>query len=501
MESTSAILPSPWTRWLLLVFVVAVLGGRWLSEADGPVSSVDEGAWIFSSYVFHLTFLEQNFDQGTWRTEDTLDHPPVARYLFGAVAATTGFIESSAADKEWWARRGADVLDIAGFQQEIDARIPRPALSACRMATTLAMIAAAMLLFALVAGAWSQAAGAFAAAAFVLHPRVLHMAVQATSDPFFVALLLANLVVLGRVVIGFWRTGRLSIATTVALGILSALHFSTKINGSISLVINLIALAIAAVLPGAAPEAKGVKVRIYRAIRAGVLMTLVFIAVAVGVNPSLWHDPLGFLADMVRFRLQLIELQSTVFLGDALPALDLRFGVLARRLLFDEDPVLGAVRFPLLLIGVSLGMVAAVRRMRDHPQLWLVPLLGSVFWIGATVVTYRLDWQHYRLPAVPFIVLLALLGLGELFPLRHGPSMRRRLRDLGLATAIAAILVCMAVTRTMESWVEDNPEWMARARLGQIEVLARRHPQRPDIEAERTRRQAEFDAVFRDAAP
>jgi len=81
--------------------VLSVLTINIVLKNPAQVLAIDEGAWIYSGYFYHLAFQKRDLRSADWKHPDCLDHPPVAKYLFGAVAASDGYVVDSPKLKQW----------------------------------------------------------------------------------------------------------------------------------------------------------------------------------------------------------------------------------------------------------------------------------------------------------------------------------------------------------------------------------------------------------------
>jgi len=111
------------------------------------------------------------------------------------------------------------------------------------------------------------------------------------------------------------------------------------------------------------------------------------------------------------------------------------------------------LRLPLLsfAVPVSLGLVGAVLAFRRRKRFGLV-LLAGILAYGANTLIFFVVWR-YRLPAVPFLMVLAGFTVTEFYG-----ALRRRETRLALAIAVPVVLIfLLSVSRFLDVGKEDWP--------------------------------------------
>jgi len=448
-----------------------VLGfGLWTA---GPLNEPDEAAWIFSSYSFRLAFLTPGgLSSPEWKGADALDHPPLAKFLFGAVLAPAGLLPQSSADKQLWFERAFLPYDGAAFVASLRARVPPRALFLARLADSGAFLLACALTA--LAGAWLIApeAGALAALLLALSGIVRVCAAQAVSDGLFVALELACALAQAAWAARLVRARRFSPAWSLACGVLAGALFDVKISGLLE--IPLLAVTVAAVL-AAEPRSKSLRAA---ALKSALAAAAAAVLSAVALNPSLYREPLQFALAMFAHRRETLDVQRLVYFGGAFQSPLYWLGGAARGLFWPSvgdraGRMIGALSAAL----ACAGLAGARRRWDAASPAGRVFVLHGAAWTGATLAAFRLDWQHYLLPISPFAALLAAAGAREL--LARKPETSARLAAIGAA---AAALVVFAPGRlTPVNYWRGHPDAYQRAIDAQIPYLLARYPADGDL--------------------
>jgi hypothetical protein len=442
--------------------------------ASRPLEEIDESAWIFSSYYYRLAFMDRSPFAPEWRDPDALDHPPFAKYAFGFAFSLARLVPGSLSDKIWWRTHDLDLVGREDFVRHLTERTPRRTLFIGRLVSCLCFAACAWLVYSACAAAFSQAIGIWAGVLFALHPLALELSGQAVADGIFLVLLLGSIrtqqALLARLAAG----GRAPLHALLA-GACMALLFLTKISGFAALP------AAAAALALAGKESGKAVIPAKRRIAAGLGMLSAWALISYAGNPSWWSSPFGFAAEMFRYRLDRVALQSGVFFQDALPGPFLGLSAALRRIFFDWDAVFLVLKVPALLLLASFGLVQSLRSARRTPPGERVLLLNAAVWMPATVAAFRLDWDRYLLPLVPFVLIFAARGLGEAHRALVSPESSRALIPAGAALALAIFLALFSRSVTRESYLSRHPDWERSAQTVYLRKQLEFHPDDPDL--------------------
>lgn len=397
------------------------------------MGDTDEAAWIFSTYYYRLAFIQRDFSSPAWTHPDAYDHPPLAKFYYGAVLASIDAEAHSLQAKEWWLARTDQVFDRARFLQELEALIPRAVLRRARTAAAAA-VALACLGVALVAGRLVRPGPAAATAVLLaLMPLARVVAGQVLSDGPLLALLMLALYGQTRLAEGSALPRRRRLALAAACGALAGLAFDTKISAGLEAILLPLSLA-------AADGAEALPL-------AGLALACAG-ATAFAANPSLWRGPFRFAAGMFEHRVEVLRFQRVLFVDELHPNLLYRVAEMLKALF-------GGVDLVTRVTGAGTALLAAAGLWRA-PALWRdrlprgraarVVLVHAAGWTLAAAASYALRWDVYLLPAAPYVCLLGALGLEGLLA-RGRETLARR---AALTAAVAAVLC--APFSTLEYW-------------------------------------------------
>lgn len=453
------------------VLSVALFGLNFAVARQKPLTEIDEAAWVFSSYFYHLAFERRDLASADWRSPDALDHPPLAKYLFGAALVTGGIRLVSLEPKRWWASRDLDFLDYEAFKRECARRLPSGALSRARLLSSLAMAASGVALFALVSAALSPPAGFTALLLYGLSPLARTVAGKAVSDGIFLFLLLACALAQASWLRRAESRAGLRAASAL-LGAVCGLAFLTKLNGLLCLAITgvVFVLALARRLRRGEPTGD-------LWLSSGIILG-VFALTVVALNPSLYGRPWGFICDMLEHRWRRVELQTAVLYPQALPTPQLRFSYALRSLFFTEDWFFSVARFPLLLLLSAIGLPCLVRRLPGSSDSFRVALVNALIWVPATIVLYRMNWDRYLLPVLPFLLLAAAAGAERIRLFGPQPPL---LREAFVAGGLALGLAAFPAYFTGARFARSHPDWVLRADAKRLQTAVGFHPDRPEL--------------------
>lgn len=388
---------------LLALIVLSIQFGRMIAA---PIDEVDEAAVYDSTAYLELWRQGQLFDPA-WQGVDAIDHPPLWKYAHGAALVVAGQPLGSLAEKERWFDWAWDGDDDGAFKRHLNARLG-PQIRPGRWLSFLAVAAALVLLSGLIARAYSPAVSGWVVALLGFHVVTKWVAVRALIDG-----LLLLLIVLAATMCARWlgrgpARGKVSAPDALLLGLALGLLAETKITG----VVGLLGAAAALALWWWRGERGDAQLR--PALASLALVGLVTGLVAVALNPSLWVDPLGFPLRMAEHRAEQLRLQMTLFDERVYVSMAEGLRRFVSRALIHTDPVLKASGLPLVAFLVALGaqLLLQIERPLSTARAALLAQLGG--WFGVTVLTYRMDWPRYTIPAIPLLTLALVLGARRL---------------------------------------------------------------------------------------
>ncbi len=450
-ENSTSTLWRRTSTWFCLstVTVLSILTINFVSKGHAKITEPDEGAWIYSGYLYHLAFEKGDLRSADWKHQDCLDHPPVAKYLFGAVAASAGYVADSPARKEWWFQNVFN-MHPRSLNKIMQAEIGLPALVRGRLVCTALFAASCMVIFWIGAVTFAPWTAALAAVLMAACPIVLDFSVKIESEAPFCLLLL----LLIRAQIGWLNhcgAGTLKVGwRAICIGLLIAVLANTKLNGLAGLPCAMMVIAAGVLVqrwrvPGG--EAPTTRRLLHDMLVSAPLVMVAFLIAAIAINPSLYSRPFEFVRGMFESRWAELEFQMLAYFMGTLPTWPLVTAGVVRGLFFANDWIFVWSSIPVLLLLFLIGVGGLPADFARHRRAVLVFLICFAVWGGATAYTYRLDWHRYLLPLFPFVMLLAAAGV------THSVRM---LRDLGRPSFRLGWVMFAVIATAGLSWIQSQ---------------------------------------------
>lgn len=450
-------------------FLFLFFGINYWVKCSQPSDNMDESAWIFSSYYFDLAFKQKNLFSADWQALDAIDHPPLAKYLFGTVLAVQGMPITSLRYKNWWHTYNEDFIRIQDFLRISNQVIPLSAYKSTRALSAFFMWGAALVTFLLFQKAFSTRVGILTVLLFAVHPTVLKTASMALSDGIFLFF-----TVLSFYLEYLWlerlSQKQNSFFLSTALGFSLACTFLTKIIGLANVG------GIGVIFIGLLLRRR--KQNFRTLLKHGAWVFLVFFGVSYLLNPSFYSEPLSFLLKMVDHRWERVVLQMNMDLTHAIFTRFVGISIFLRALFFDLDPIFQRLHIPFNLILFSIGILKCAtyyRQGRDQQERdpHKVILLNGLFWTALLIGTYRVHWTRYLLPSLPFICLILACGLEEVINKFRALAQSRFafLKHAILAGSLALSIYLVTHSYTGQWWALHHSQRYYEAERGQLEGL------------------------------
>lgn len=372
-------------------FVVTLVPGFFHGALRGPFR-IDEAHKI-SETAFARLAARGDFDHPAWH-EHIIDrtNPPVGKYFLGSFIGLSG---ASLPDPPTLSHASEADGFLAANLPEAATRRFLPALRPARIGSLIATSAAAAIL------AWSIAVAAGSAAAIVgvaLYTTsflVMTYGAAAVFDPLLALLVACGgpLAIAGQ---------RLRAHSAVALGLISALAFQTRLTGLIALVAVLGAVALFS------------RDRLRLFFRWVAIALVTFMPAVVVVNPFYWSPPdagaLNPARWFSRFATQLEDLSSL------LAMLEKRGFVIrtsAEKVDFLFQNLFGDLSGLILASGIILLIASLVRSRRWPRETRLLSAWAALVLIP-TILWLPVAWPRYLLSLIAPAATLAAFGWNEL---------------------------------------------------------------------------------------
>lgn len=461
---------------IIFILVLVVFYKNHQQYKNNPVSEVDEAAWIFSSYYYRLAFLERDFTHKDWLDFDAIDHPPLAKYIFGAAIDFVNQTPDSLENKKWWHEIDLDLKNAEKNIQIMRDRINSQSLQATRLTSTVFFAVASVVLYLTASLSFNPICGVITTVLFVFHPIVLSLAQMTMADGLFLALMLVTVCLQIQLFNKICRNGS-GIYHAISLGVAQGLLFSTKILGAASVPIAAISILLTGCVQN---KIKNNKIKHSHFLFSILAMFVSFLLVTQLINPSLWHDPLRFIETMFTHRLNRVALQMSVFYWHAVPSTLLSLSLFVRKILFEGDPVFGFFGVPVLVFWFVLGFWQSLAKTGYSGRV-MIPVMNACFWGGISIWTYKLNWSRYFLPSLPFVCLFTAYGAHEFFI-----SLSRRILKINRVRVFAILFFVSALfifqrEYTWEYYKKKHSDWFLNAEAQHIQNHLRFHPGDADM--------------------
>lgn len=422
-------------RWIVraaALLVLLILGTHYARNRDHRLDELDEAAVVYSTPYLDLV-LAGRFDDPAWKAIDAIDHPPAWKYFHGAALKLAGRPPRTLAEKDlWldWAWRGEAAHEE--FKRYTRNDVPLEDLLPGRTLSALAIIGAVLLLLWCGVRASSPVTGSLAAVLLAVHATVKWVSTEALIDGLLLFGIMGSTALTIRWLEQDPRRVRAALPWSLALGVSLGVLSQLKITGGVG------GLAAALALVGYLVHARADRQQALAALTSLALVALTAVAVAVGINPSLWTDPLGFLSQMVEHRALQLRLQMLFSNRDGMVSVVEGIRRFVSRSMLWTDPFYRAAWVPAVAFGIVLGTLRLWRaESRSPARIAALTQLGV--WGLVTLATYRMDWPRYLLPVLPLFTLLTAEALAYL------GSVRGRVPPRLLALSVAGALALVGV--------------------------------------------------------
>jgi len=402
----------------------------------------DEESHLYNTYWYTLFFVDTNVTHDDWNSFIAYDQPLVAEYIFGAalhwhngklMQTSGGIIDWHRnyldAGKALWAadKKAADPQKAATYQKLIDEcdvflQQLKPGLKLPlsdndfrtgritsfvfgMLATVLIMVIGFYISRNIIIGLGS-------AVLFIDNLITIHVCQQVMTDSIWCFFALLCLLLVLRLFRAIGRHDGIRVTMlSVAVGSCLALAVGTKL--------------IAIYMPMAIVIMISVNAYVHRSVRVTWLLVLSLMMIAlsavvlfVWLHPFLYHHPVGDFLKMVRYRENMMRLQSSaeprfsiLSFSERLKAL-FQYGIM---LGYKPDGWLGMILDPigmcLFIAGVRTQIQRSIKELSCTTlgpstiiSIWMIT---SFIVIGATV---HMRWTRYFLPLIMCSVLLLSLG-------------------------------------------------------------------------------------------
>lgn len=462
---------------LCLLFICAsilILNSKWRLEV--PSHEADEYAWYYSSYYYHLYFVKSDFFSPEWKELDAIDHPPMAKYVFGSALQFADVLDTGSDQnilsvkdldgKRFWHAHNENMRETGFFFQVNRENTPMQGLVVGRLVSAFFIMAAAAVFYFLLQSTFGASIAFLATLIFYGHILTIKLSMQMISDGIFLFFLMASVYLQHHLSQKFIMGGRGFVKWAALLGLVNAFSFLTKITGLLCLFFSLLTLSLLHFNRTRPIERKEWFLCI-------AVMSSFFLATVMALNPSLWFDSLEFVQKMLQHRLDRVELQKIFSFFSHMPNSYVKLATFLKFSLLQYDPFYFYLGCPLYLFGFIYAFLSGCKNFGRH-KVVLINLFG---WMAVTYMTFELAWPRYLFPALPMMSLIVANGL-VLFAQdvsRTRPMWQRWLR-LGVSTLGIFWVMHFIQMQSIDRYHMFHQAEFKKNKIIQLQFLQQRYP-------------------------
>jgi hypothetical protein len=473
---------------LILIVALSVAAGQFVRLRNAPIVS-DEAAWIFST-VFWKHYSSGDFSNSDWKNLDAIDHPPLAKYYYGAVLDLQEMVEPTIEAKNWWLSESGDYSKGPEFTTGMNERVSKERLQLARTAASFLFVFAALgvyILASTIAGSWT---GALAALLFIGNGVVNGLAPYVFTD-----FLLIGLVAFGSASIFIWlkswcnaaagQVARKSWFFALLSGVLIGLAILAKFNGIIQFGLLAVALGLALLF---CAKRRGLIVA------QAAVAVIIACVVVVALDPTALHTPLSMITAILFRTTELAN--DEIMSGLSGVSVYSRFAFAFQTLFFEHGLPLDKIYLPIGLLLTITGLLFTIPRLSrtetkptTRATAWFV-ILAALMWALPTIWSFKFTlYQRYLLPIVPWMSLAMAYGITSIY------AWMRKLSSDGwslvkpqtktIAGAIVIFILCWSALASVNIRAEytlalNRPSFRAT----RLRALLMRHPAQVDARLE-----------------
>lgn len=407
--------------FVIIVFSLGLAGYQYARHKDDPLQA-DEAAWIFTT-VYWTHFIHGDFFHPDWKsTHDLTDHPPMAKYYYGAILNLRGWNEKTVTNLNFWLSQSTSP-HREQYNRKLNELARKERLLLAKAGASLLLVLLAASAYMLGAAIGGARLGAIFSVVMLLNGSALRLSQLVLSD-----LLLVSLVMFDTAILIIWsrrwleENGQKTWSVAVAAGIVLALTSLTRLNGMIQVGA---ALVFVATLAASSPQSRGAIIRQSLAMGALAGLAMLFL------NPAFLNDSHA-LFNMLKFRHgELAHIEqwngpSQVPLCDRI-MFALNLGI--------RDSGLNRTKngFPIGLAFMVIGSMASLhvlvlRRSRWKYVVGSCLLLSSLLWAGPTIWSFKKSLNaRYLFPLAPWLGIIMAIGIDQTIDFFRDPIARQRL--------------------------------------------------------------------------
>lgn len=454
---------------LIVFFIYFYLIQNFIEFHDEIVWEVDEAAWIYSTYYYHLAFEKNDFKSKDWFDQDAKDHPPIAKFIFGFALSFIDQVPHSLDSKKWWFNH-SDYYQF--FWKQIKAKVDKDALVLGRTISLTFYIISIFLFFYICQQFVPLPIAVLSCYYLISNPVIIRRSSEILSDGILLFFLLITLITQMT-----WIKKLINSKTknfylfSILLGISFGFIFQTKINGLLSVI------ALILFLVGLFIFKNRISYSIYSKkilFTQFIIVMITFLGFSYLINPSLYSEPITFMKSMYDYRFNRISFQQEIFGFDSIPNISLSLSTFFKRVMMTHDYLFRFHYIPILQLGFIAGVFSIIKNYKSKFLLVLIGVNAAV-WIGAISINYKLDWNRYLIPTFPFLYLCMGIGINFLWDMRK--EFPNNLKNIFYISIIASALIFTISHYDLKYYFEKHPEYLINKEINSLEFQLKRYDQ------------------------
>ncbi len=385
----------PKRKYLIFVFelifiLLIIIGGLKALEKNKylPVYDSDEVSWIFTGYYFNLYFLHFDLFHEDWDDYEAFDHPPLAKYIVGAVIFLKGYTIDSLEPKRFI----NTMVPLINPQKAFDLitpKVPNPKVVIPSLRSFIFGFAllSLLLIYIFMRTSYGILPAFITTSLIVCNPIFTLISTRILADPillFFFSLLILFCALYSKsqrnvyIVFGF---------------IISALAFLTKLNGILLVFMLIIFLLVKTKFSILKEHWKYLLIGI-----------IAFLIISVLLNPVFLNTGIKALWKMIEVRSSAFRMYQEAWKSVSLLSINERFLTATKMIFFKHSIFYQLIKVPVELILFVGGIYYTFRRRE------LLLILIFVFLVVIPISILPFNFPRYYYWIFPFIYIIAGLS-------------------------------------------------------------------------------------------
>ncbi len=382
----------PKRKYLIFVFelifiLLIIIGGLKVLEKNKylPVYDSDEVSWIFTGYYFNLYFLHFDLFHEDWNDYEAFDHPPLAKYIVGAIIFLKGYTIDSLEPKRFI----NTMVPLINPQKAFDLitpKVPNPkvVIPSLRSFVFGFALLSLLLIYIFMRTSYGILPAFITTSLIVCNPIFSLISTRILADPillFFFALLI--------LLCALYSKSQRNVYVLFGF-IISALAFLTKLNGILLVFVLIIFILVKTKF--------SILKEHWKYLLTGFIA---FLIISVLLNPVFLNTGIKALWKMIEVRSSAFRMYQEAWKSVALLSINERFLTATQTIFFKHSVFYQLIKVPVELILFVAGIYYTFRRRE------LLLILIFVFLVVIPISILPFNFPRYYYWIFPFIYIIA----------------------------------------------------------------------------------------------